>query len=72
MKFSYSITNSLTLSRLKYTIIQEFVMFVNNFFLMGNPFIDAYVQSDFLGKLIFIGLLLLSVASWILIAQRGG
>lgn len=38
--------------------------------LASNPFIDAYVQSDFLGKLIFIGLVVLSVVSWILIAEK--
>jgi biopolymer transport protein TolQ len=46
-------------------------MFVNNFFLASNPFIDAYVQSDWLGKLIFIGLIALSICSWILIGYKG-
>jgi len=45
-------------------------MFVNNF-LAVNPFIDAYIQSDFLGKLIFIGLLALSICTWILIIHKG-
>jgi biopolymer transport protein TolQ len=45
-------------------------MFVNNF-LASSPFIDAYTQSDFLGKLIFIGLLALSVCTWILIIHKG-
>ena len=38
--------------------------------LTTNPFIDAYVESDFLGKLIFLGLLALSICSWILIGQK--
>lgn len=45
-------------------------MFVNNLFLANNAFIDAYVQSDWLGKMIFIGLLALSVCSWIIIAHK--
>ena len=45
-------------------------MFVNQIFLANHAFIDAYWQSDFLGKLIFIGLLLLSICSWVLIAQK--
>lgn len=46
------------------------VMFVNKIYLAANPFIDAYLESDFLGRLIFIGLLALSVGSWILIGQK--
>ncbi len=46
-------------------------MFVNKIYLASNPFLDAYLESDFLGKLIFIGLVLLSICSWILIAHRG-
>jgi len=46
-------------------------MFVNKIFLASNPFIDAYTQSDFLGKLIFLGLLSLSVFTWILIVHKG-
>jgi len=42
----------------------------NNFFLLSNPFIDAYVESDFLGKAIFIGLLLLSVFSWCIMIHK--
>jgi biopolymer transport protein TolQ len=37
---------------------------------MNNPFIDAYVTSDFLGKAIFIGLLLLSICSWVILFQK--
>lgn len=46
-------------------------MFVNNFLLATNPFFDAYLQSDFLGRLIFIGLFALSIFSWILIVYKG-
>lgn len=46
-------------------------MKVNTFFFIGsNPFFDAYVQSDVLGKLIFIGLLALSICSWIILIHK--
>lgn len=41
-----------------------------NFFLASNPFFDAYTQSDFLGKLIFIGLVVLSICSWIILINK--
>lgn len=47
-------------------------MFVNNFFVSSsNPFFNAYIHSDFLGKLIFIGLIVLSIVTWVLIIQKG-
>lgn len=46
-------------------------MFVNTICLATNPFIDAYIESDFLGKLIFIGLFSLSICSWIIIIHKG-
>lgn len=45
-------------------------MFVNNFLMNGNPFFDAYLESDTLGKLIFLGLILLSVISWVIIIYK--
>lgn len=36
----------------------------------SNPFFDAYFHSDILGKLIFLGLLLISVISWTLIVHK--
>lgn len=45
-------------------------MFVNNFLMSGNPFFDAYLESDTLGKLIFIGLVLLSIISWVIIIYK--
>lgn len=46
-------------------------MFVNNKYLFAvNPFFDAYQSSDFLGKAIFIGLLILSIASWVIILHK--
>ncbi len=46
-------------------------MFVNHFFVLAsNPFFDAYINSDFLGKLIFIGLISLSIITWILILHK--
>lgn len=35
-----------------------------------NPFFDAYLQSDFLGKLIFLSLVALSIFSWIIIIYK--
>lgn len=47
-------------------------MFVNKIIMAtSNPFIDAYVQTDWMGKLIFISLLVLSIVSWVLIAHKG-
>jgi len=37
----------------------------------GNPFISAYVQSDFFGKWIFWGLFLLSGISWSVLIHKG-
>lgn len=46
-------------------------MIVNKkLYLAANPFIDAYLQSDSLGKAIFIGLIILSVVSWILLVHK--
>lgn len=45
-------------------------MFVNNFLLISNPFFDAYIHSDFLGRLIFISLVALSVCSWIVLIHK--
>jgi biopolymer transport protein TolQ len=39
-------------------------------FLSGNPFFDAYIHSDFLGKLIFISLLAVSIFSWIILLYK--
>lgn len=44
-------------------------MKVNPVFLT-NPFFDAYLQSDLLGKLIFIGLIILSICSWIIMLYK--
>lgn len=41
-----------------------------NYFIASNPFYDAYIESDFLGKIIFIGLILLSVISWIILILK--
>lgn len=45
-------------------------MIINYLLLGSNPFFDAYIQSDFLGKCIFIGLLLLSIISWIILVHK--
>lgn len=45
-------------------------MFVKSFLIAANPFLDAYVQSDLLGKLIFIGLVLLSIISWVILIHK--
>lgn len=38
--------------------------------LADNPFLDAYIQSDFLGKLIFIALFALSICSWVILIHK--
>lgn len=43
---------------------------INIFIGAANPFYDAYIESDFLGKLIFIGLILLSVISWVVLVHK--
>jgi biopolymer transport protein TolQ len=45
-------------------------MFVNNLILSTNPFWDAYIQSDLLGKLIFLSLYALSIGSWIVLLHK--
>lgn len=48
-------------------------MFVNRFLLLAssNPFVDAYMQSDFLGKIIFLGLIACSIVSWVILIHKG-
>jgi biopolymer transport protein TolQ len=41
-----------------------------NFIIASNPFFDAYTHSDFLGKIIFISLILLSVLSWVILIYK--
>lgn len=41
-----------------------------NVFLGSNPFLDAYIHSDLLGKLIFIGLITLSICSWVILIHK--
>lgn len=41
-----------------------------NIFLGANPFFDAYIHSDFLGKLIMVGLIALSVCTWIILVYK--
>jgi biopolymer transport protein TolQ len=38
--------------------------------LASNPFFDAYVQSDMLGKFIFIALYILSICSWVILLHK--
>ncbi len=47
-------------------------MFVKVNILAVNPFFDAYTGSDLLGKMIFLGLLLLSVATWVILVYKIG
>lgn len=39
-------------------------------FLVANPFYQSYLESDFLGKGIFIALYLLSIGSWIILLYK--
>ena len=41
-----------------------------NIFFGSNPFLDAYIHSDFLGKLIFISLIVLSIVSWVILIHK--
>lgn len=38
--------------------------------LATNPFFDAYFQSDFMGKMIFLGLIFLSIWSWTVLIYK--
>lgn len=40
------------------------------YFAAANPFLEAYSQSDFFGKLIFIGLYALSICSWVILIHK--
>lgn len=43
---------------------------IYTFILVSNPFVDSYTQSDLLGKLIYMGLVFLSIISWIILIQK--
>lgn len=45
-------------------------MYVNIFVASINPFFESYIQSDLLGKLIFIGLYVLSIGSWSVLIHK--
>lgn len=45
-------------------------MNVNALILSSNPFIDAYFLSDMMGKLIFVGLISLSICSWMILIYK--
>lgn len=45
-------------------------MHVNILMLNGNPFFEAYSESDILGKLIFLGLYALSICSWSILIYK--
>lgn len=45
-------------------------MYVNILVLNGNPFFEAYTQSDLLGKLIFLALYALSICSWSVLVHK--
>jgi len=51
-------------------MVTKMDMFVKHI-VAANPFIDAYINSDWLGRLIFIGLVLLSVITWIIVLYKG-
>src|SRR5205085_2162404 len=51
-------------------IIQELKMNVKVICLASNPFFDAYIHSDFLGKLIFLGLIALSIGTWVILIHK--
>lgn len=43
---------------------------INYFIIASNPFLDSYIHSDLLGKLIFIALIVLSIGSWIILLHK--
>ena len=43
---------------------------ISNFIIASNPFFEAYIQSDIIGKLIFIGLIILSITSWAILLHK--
>lgn len=45
-------------------------MNVKLLFLATHPFVDAYIQSDFLGKMIFLSLGFLSIISWVILIYK--
>jgi len=45
-------------------------MTIPYFFFASNPFFEAYFHADLLGKLIFLGLLAISLVSWTLIIHK--
>lgn len=45
-------------------------MFINDLILVGNPFFNAYFNSDLFGKAIFIALIAASLISWSLIIYK--
>ncbi len=45
-------------------------MIVNINLLGSNPFFDAYVNSDLIGKLLFLSLIALSILSWVVILYK--
>lgn len=45
-------------------------MNVNHSVLAANPFIESYISSDLFGKLIFLGLIALSILSWAVLAYK--
>ncbi len=47
-------------------------MFVNKIFLLAvsNPFYQAYLYSDFLGKVIFLSLIAISILSWTILIHK--
>lgn len=43
---------------------------INNFIIASNPFFSAYSESDVLGKLIFLGLITLSICCWVILIHK--
>lgn len=47
-----------------------YLVFVKSHLFVGNPFFEAYFNSDFLGKAIFIALIIISVGTWALLIHK--
>lgn len=60
-KYKFFVSSKKTL------IVRDIQMFVKKLLSNSNPFFNAFINSDTLGKGIFIALILLSIISWIII-----
>lgn len=46
------------------------VLIINHFVIARNPFFEAFFESDFLGKLIYLALITVSIWGWTILIQK--